>query len=29
MDGHLESMKHRQVLRIQEPAQVPEWFDPY
>lgn len=28
-DGHLETMRHRQVLKIQEPDQVALWFDPF
>jgi len=28
-DGHLESMKHRKVLQIQESDQIPLWFDPF
>jgi len=28
-DGHIESMRHRKVLQIQEPDQIPLWFDPY
>jgi prepilin-type N-terminal cleavage/methylation domain-containing protein/prepilin-type processing-associated H-X9-DG protein len=29
VDGHLESMRHEKVLEIQDPLQVPIWFDPY
>ncbi|HOY56678.1 MAG TPA: DUF1559 domain-containing protein [Verrucomicrobiota bacterium] len=29
VDGHVETMKHEMVLKIQRPDQVPIWFDPY
>ncbi len=29
VDGHIEGMRHRRVLEIQEPRQVPLWFDPF
>jgi prepilin-type processing-associated H-X9-DG protein len=29
IDGHIENMKHKKVLEIQQPSQVRFWFDPY
>jgi len=28
-DGHIETMRHRKVLQIQRPDQIPLWFDPF
>ncbi len=28
-DGHIESLRHARVLWIQQPEQVPLWFDPF
>jgi len=29
VDGHIEAMKHRKVLEIQQRNQIPLWFDPF
>ena len=29
IDGHIEPMKHKKVLEIQQPTQSPLWFEPY
>src|SRR5438093_7237887 len=28
-DGHIETMKHKKVMEIQQPGQIRYWFDPF